>query len=293
MKEWKWLVLLLLAAAVWGSTFALMKDLLSSLDTFALLSFRFGMATIVLAAYFVAVRKRLSKDEIWQGFLLGLLLFAVFFTQVYGLNFTSATNSALITGLYVIFTPVLAALVLRNVPSRRIQVAVLLSFLGLWLLTGASTSFNIGDAFTLLTAIFVAANLIYASKYVQKSDPLSLVLVQMATTAALSIVLMLAHGTAPKALPPIGILGALAYLAIFATVLAYLAVTHAQKEIDSSKVALILIMEPVFAAIFGVLMLHEPLGINQLFGGGAIIAAMLIAESKERGAPKPLVDTVK
>ncbi|MEM2138483.1 MAG: DMT family transporter [Candidatus Anstonellaceae archaeon] len=277
-QEWKWIALLLFATAIWGSTFALMKSLLSSLDTFALLAIRFSIAAALFGAYFAATKRKLAAAEIKHGAILGLFMFAVFAAQVFGLNYTTATNSGLITGLYVIFTPIISALALRRLPERKVPIAAALSFAGLWLLTGASANFNLGDAVTVLTAIAAALQIVFTSKYVQKSNPESLVLVQVATVAVISSIVMLASGTVPKEVSADALFW-LAFLAVFATIIAFLIMTKAQRVLDAPKAALVMVAEPVFAALFGFLILGELLSPVQMFGGLLILGSVLLVES--------------
>ncbi len=278
-SEWKWIALMLLATLFWGSTFALMKDLLLSFDTFALLSLRFLFATVIFGAYFFAAGRKINADDAKRGAILGVFLFVVYATQTIGLNYTSATASAFITGLFVIFTPILSALVLKKTPSKIVLAATLLAACGLWLLTGAGSSFGFGDAITVLTAIFAALQIIYVAKYSPESDAETLVLAQVATVAFLSLLAMAATEKLPVSFPQNALLS-IAFLAVFPTVLAYLIMMRVQRVLDASKTAIVMVTEPVFAALFGFLILGELLAPLQIFGGILILGSMLLAESK-------------
>ena len=278
MPNLKWIALLLAATAVWGSTFALMKDLLGSLDTFALLSIRFSIATLIFGAYVLAAKMRFSAGEIKAGAIAGLAMFSGFATQVFGLNFTTAINSAFITGLYIIFVPVLSSLITRKMPERKVALAVAAVVAGLWLLTGYSGNFNTGDAVTLLTALSVAVHINLLAIYTKKYDVANLVFVQIATVAALSTAIMLFTGKVPPSVSPESAFS-LSFLALFATIFAFFVLNAAQKRMGPSEVALILTAEPIFAALFAFLILHEVIGATQWLGALLMVVGMAIAET--------------
>lgn len=278
MPKIKWIALLLAATAVWGSTFALMKDLLSSLDTFALLSIRFSIAALIFGAYALAAKRRFSAGEIKAGGIAGLAMFSVFATQVFGLNFTTATNSAFITGLYVIFTPVLHSLIARKMPEKNVALAVMAVVAGLWLLTGYSGNPNMGDAITLLTALSCAVHINLLASYTKKYDVTNLVFVQIATVAVLSTAIMLFTGKVPPSILPEAFLS-LSFLAIFATIFAFFVLNAAQKRMGPSEAALILTAEPIFAALFAFLILHEVISAMQWLGALLMVGGMAIAET--------------
>jgi len=276
MKDAKWIVLLLLACAIWGTTFALVKDTLQFFPTFALLAFRFGLAAVLFAIYIRASGRKVSGSEWKYGTLLGFFLFAYYATQTWGLNFTTATNSAFITGIYVLLVPLLASLVLAKMPQRKIWLAVLMAFVGLYFLSGATGQFNIGDAVTLLTAIFVAFQIVYTAKYVHSCDIINLVFVQILVAAILNFALMLAAGQTPSAYP-LPAIGATVFLAIFGVLFAQIVQIGAQKRIEPERIALIFLSEPIFAAIFGFLYLGEMLSPLKAFGAGLMLLAMFIS----------------
>jgi len=200
-------------------------------------------------------------------------------TQTWGLNFTTATNSAFVTGLYVILVPVFSTVFLKKFPETKIIAAILLAVGGLTLLTNFSGSMNIGDMVTLLTAAGFAIHILYTGIAVKKCGMEGMVLAQIACTAVLSIAAMLIAGKVPQSMPLVT-LASLAFLGIFATVIALIIQTSAQKFIEPTKVALIFATEPLFAAFFAFLLLGEKMAMLQWLGGVLIIAAMLLPERK-------------
>ena len=277
MKDAKWILLLLLVTAIWGSTFVLVKDTLASVGTFGLMSIRFLLAAAILAAYVFVAKKPLGRREIAGGAAIGLFLFIGYAAQTFGLNYISATNSAFITGLLVVFVPVFSALLLRRAPERKAWLAVALAVVGLWLLTGADPSLGIGEIATLVCAAGFAMEVICIEKFAKGCSMPGLVLATIATCGALSLALMLPLEGVPSQVPPMAI-ASIAFLALFATVFAQAGQVAAQGKLGPSRTALILLAEPVFAAIFGFFMLGESLSLAQGAGAALILAGMLVAE---------------
>jgi len=277
VKGAKWVIVLLLVAAIWGSTFALVKETLSTFGTFALLFLRFGIAALLLGIFCLLRRQKISNSELKNGAILGFFLFVSYAAQTWGLNFTSPTNSAFITGLFVIMAPILSALLFREKTERKIWLASALALAGLYILTGASTSFNPGDAITLLSALGYALQIVYAAKYLKKCNAISLVTVQLAVVALLSLFLMVALGETPAAYP-LPAMGAVLFLALFATLFAQWGQLVSQEHLEPSRVVLVLITEPVFAMLYSVLFFGEVLSASSIAGAGLILAGMLIAE---------------
>ncbi|MFA5077567.1 MAG: DMT family transporter [Candidatus Micrarchaeia archaeon] len=276
MNDKKDVALLLGAALMWGLSFPAVKYALSAYETFPIMAFRFTIASLVLALPVFLARRRLTKKEITLGVAAGAILFFSFATQTYGQIPISPATSAFITGLYIVFVPVGAALLKRKTPGLKIAACVLLSLLGLWLLTGASFSLGIGEMLTLLCAVGFAAHILLLSRS-SECDSNSFVLVQMLTAAVLSWIALPFAGGLPTtySLEP---LLAVLYLGIFASALAYWAQTTAQKNVAPSNTALIFICEPVFAAITSVILFNEYLSSVQLVGGGLILFAMYLSQ---------------
>ncbi len=270
---------MVLVCAIWGSTFALVKDTLGTFGAFFINGSRFFIAALLVALFFLASKRQLKAIDLKRGMLLGVFLFIGYATQTVGLQFTSATNSAFITGLLVIMVPICAAFLFKSAPQRKIWLAVLVAIAGLWFLTGAGVGANIGDAITLLTALGFSLHIIYTGKFAKSSDTFALLLGQFGVAAMLSLPFVLALGQVPAAYP-IGAATAIVFLALFASLFAEWAQTEAQSRIDANRIALIFLLEPVFAALFGFLLLSEQFTFAKALGAALILLAMFIAESK-------------
>ena len=277
MGKAKWIVLLLVVTAIWGSTFALVKETLLAFGTFALLSLRFLLAAGVLAAYVCLAKKPLRAREIRGGAAIGFFLFLGYAAQTFGLNYISATNSAFITGLLIIFVPIFSALLLRRMPEPKIWLAVAVAVFGLYLLTGAKPSLGIGELATLICAAGFALEIIWIDKHAKGCSLPGLLLAMAATVGLLSLLLMLPLEGIPASFPLPALLS-IAFLALFATVFAQAGQVLAQGHIDPPRTSLILMAEPIFAAIFGFLLLGETLTAVGAAGAALMLAGMFIAE---------------
>ncbi len=285
-KILKWGGILLLVALIWGTTFAVMKDLLSEQTAEGFLFWRFLLAGIFLAL--LAGKKWLHMDRrhFWQGLLLGLLLYGGYTAQVWGLKYTTASQAGFITGLAVVFVPLLAILAGLEKADIFKVAGVFLAVLGLYLLTyTGSFSMGWGELLVLVCAIFFALYIVFLGRFASESEPLPFVAVQMLFVALLMPVIPALQGVEmPWENLSFSILqwGQILYLGLVATALAFIWEHKAQQILSATFTALALAMEPVFAAIFAFFYLGEALPILSYIGGLLIIVGMLLAGHVER-----------
>jgi drug/metabolite transporter (DMT)-like permease len=162
---------LLYAAAIWGSTFYIVKDGLQSLTPLSIVAYRFMLAAVLLLAWLLFKKKNPLKNSL-RGIILGAILWSLYIPQTVGLQFTSASNSGFITGLFVAFLPPLYWMFFRRIPPIQRQLAVVISLIGLWILTGGLVEINTGDLLTLGGALFYALHILVADRYVKKGTDL-------------------------------------------------------------------------------------------------------------------------
>ncbi len=273
---------LLYCAFVWGSTFIVVKQALVGVHPISLVAHRFLISALLLVPW-VGPRLR-TGATLREGAILSIPLALLYWTQTAGLRWTSASNSGFITGLFVVFVPVLLWLFRGQPPSRAQGAAVLLAAAGLWLLSGGPGRFNRGDALTLVSAICYAAHLLLTDRFVRRdSDPILLAFHQFWITAALSLLLS-ALMDYPLAVAPSSA-AAVAFLAAIPTLSAFYIQMIAQRHADPTRTALIFTLEPVFAALFALGWGGESLALSAAAGGALILAAMVTAEI---GARHPL-----
>lgn len=277
---------LLSVTALWGSTFILIKDLNERLPVADFLGVRFAIAAIVLFLLSPRAIFRLSpevrKRSIYAGGIYGIAQIL----QTAGLSHTSASVSGFVTGMYVVATPLLAAALFRQRIPTAVWIAVGLSTVGLGILSLRGFQIGFGEAVTFVGAILYAVHIVALSRWSSPRDALGMATLQTVVIAAMCLLLAspggitLASGTRDWL--------AVIYMALGAGALAMLAQTWAQGQLTAARAALLMTMEPVFAATFAVMFGHEQLGMRVFFGGALILAAMLIAEMTEARAALPL-----
>lgn len=289
---------LLLVTLIWGSTFVMVKNAVSAYPVFPFLTIRFSFATVALVffAFFRYIRQRrltTPRPRVggWQdagaGILIGLFLFAGYALQTWGLRFTSASKAGFITGLSVVIVPVLSTTLLRRRPTTGSILGVCLATVGLALITlNDGLSVAAGDLFVLGCAFAFALHIVSVSAFAPKMDVLFLTIVQVATVAFASAVtsLFIGFGSTPTAAlepwpaPTPETWFAAAFTGLLATAVAFGLQTAMQRFTTPTHTAVIFTAEPVFAALFGVLLSDDVLTSQTLTGGVLIIAGMLVSE---------------
>lgn len=278
--------LLLLITAIWGASFPLMKNVLDHIPSFAYLALRFIIATLVLLIIFYNKLHLTNKKIIKYGAAIGLMLFAGMALQVSGLYFTTASNSAFITGLNVIMVPVVSAVFLRKKPDLFSTVGVLLAFAGLFFLSGGlSFRFNLGDFLTLLCAVCFSMQIIFIDKFTNNEDPALLAVLQLAFAALFCSGAWVFEGFKPFELNAT-VIFTLLFTGIMGTALAFAGQTIVQRFTTPTHTALIFTAEPVFGALFAMIIpnsegITESLGLTTAAGCALILTGMLISEFRQ------------
>jgi drug/metabolite transporter (DMT)-like permease len=281
-------VALLWTTLVWGATFVVVKDALQSIRPFAFLAVRFAIACLILLPFYVRQLRRGGLRQAGRGSVIGVLLFLGYATQTLGLELTTASKAGFITGLAVVIVPLLATVLLRQPPRPDSLIGVALATGGLAALTlSGSLAPGAGDLLVLMCAFFFAMHVIAVGHY--NSDPDSssgaLATLQIGATsllaAACSVVFERGYwaelGWSLAAIPGRA-WAAIAVTAVLATAGAFLVQNIAQRHTTPTRTALILAMEPVFAALTAWLVAGETLGLRGILGGGLVLAGMLSSE---------------
>ncbi len=270
---------LLAVAATWGSTFFLMKDAIKRQDVNSFLFTRFSIAVLAMLILRPRVVKMFSRDLVTKGLITGTFLAAGYIQQTFGLGLTSATITGFITGLYVVATPLMASLFLRQKIAPRTWFYVVIAAIGLALLSLHGWSFGSGELLVLGSAIAYAAQIIAMSKWSAGRDAYAFTFIQLFVCALLSGIATLGRGYHPP--PDAGVWGVAVFTALFATALAFMIQTWAQAHISATKVAVILTMETVFAAFFAILFGGEHLTLQIGAGGALVVVAMYMIVLEE------------
>lgn len=278
-------VVLVLITAFWGATFVVVKDALSLADPFSFLSLRFLVGALVATAF--ANRRMLHRPSVIAGLKLAGFLFLGYGLQTWGLNYTSPSRSAFITGLCVVLVPFVSFALFKRAPRAFSIIGVIFAAAGLYLLTlGAASSAEtllktgLGDFLTLLCAIAYAVHITLLERYSREAHTTTLVATQLWVVSVLAglLALVFPHKFDPK-LP---LVLAILLTGIFGSAVCIMLQTWAQARTTAVRAGLIYSLEPVFAAGASVALGREVLGAEEVVGGAMIIAGVLVAEL---GAP--------
>ena len=268
---------LVATTAVWGATFVIVQDAVEQMPVLPFLFWRFALAALVLGAVRPGAVARLDPAKRRHGVWLGLLLGGGYVLQTFGLLHTSATVAGFITGMFVVFTPLIGWLVLRQAISPGIWIAVGLATFGLALISLTGLSMGFGELLTLGCAALYGAHIVGLGQWSTSVDAYGLTVLQLGVVALMCLLAAPLGGG--MAMPPnAGVWLAIVFLAIAATALAFLAQTWAQTHLSAPRAAIVLTLEPVFAGIFGVTLGGDQLTGRILAGGICIVAAMYLTE---------------
>jgi drug/metabolite transporter (DMT)-like permease len=267
---------LLYAAAIWGSTFFIVKDALHYINPVVLVGYRFVIAAGLVALICLFAGRRLFKG-FSRGLILGIFIWMLYIPQTIGLGITTASNSGFITGLFVAFVPIFSFLLFKKTPSLIGILATLISLSGLWILTGGMTDINRGDMLTLIAAMTYAIHILFVDRFLEQGyDPYILSFQQFLFVGIASIVTGAILGL-PFSYGKADIGWIILFLAVFPTFSAFMIQVVAQKFTSPMRVSLIFAFEPVFAAIFAWTLGGERVFFHRAMGGLLIFIAMLIS----------------
>ena len=262
----------------WGTTFILSKIVLVDVPLSKFLAIRLTLAAIFISVFSIRYYKEFSKDLLKHGVILGVFLFLSYLFQMWGIQYTTASNAGFITGLSVILVPVFAVLFFRDRPRLSSLVGVAFATAGLYYLSGGDfNQFNKGDWLVLVCALNATFHVILTGRYAPLHNIYLLTSVQLVTTAIFSLVFAAAD-KAPVPALTWSMISLLVYLAAFGTVFTFLMQTAMQRFTTATRTALVFAMEPVFAAFFAYIIAGEALDALGWFGGSLILIGMVIAE---------------
>lgn len=269
------------AAAIWGSTFFIVKDALADIDPIVMVGYRFLLAGSVLLLYLLATKRRIFEG-LGRAAFLAVIVFLLYVPQTVGLRYTTASNSGFITGLFVMFIPIFLRTIFKRKPTLMEVLASIVSLLGLWILTGGMHDVNFGDALTLITAMCYALHVLYSDKYMKAGiDPYVISTQQFLMVGIMAVVTGWIFDL-PFTLGTVKTAWVVVFLALFPTLSAFLIQMIAQRFTSPLRVSLIFALEPVFAAVFAWTLGDETVVPHRALGGVLIFAALVIS-----GLPAP------
>ncbi|MCK9209407.1 MAG: DMT family transporter [Ignavibacteriaceae bacterium] len=278
---------------IWGGTFVMIKSALAFISPMMFVSIRFSIATLLLLPFVYPLFKTISKKQLSEGFILGVFLYIGFAVQTIGLQYTTATKSAFITGTFVLFTPILQTIIEKRIPTLGNIFGVLLVTVGIIFLSSKENSlfsifselsegFNFGDFLTLICAIFYAVYIVYLDKISANHNHRFLTFAQISVTGMLSILSVMVFSFLQ--IEPIKIVLnsevviAILYTTLFATILTTSMQTKFQQAVTPTRASIIFSMEPLFAAVTAYFFINEKLSNFGIAGAAFIFLGILISE---------------
>lgn len=274
-------IAIIFGTMIWGATFMWVKEGISYLDPIYFIGLRFLLAFIFLLIIF-PTKRNLSKNEIKIGVLIGITLLFAYITQTIGLKYTTISNNAFITGLFVVFVPFVSFLFKEENISLITILGTLMAAMGLYLLSFSGSgigSINIGDLLTLLCAVLFAVQIVLVGRYTKKYDPVKLLIVQIFTVSILALFISFIMGTYTFSLK-YGAIKSITLNAILGTAVAFYIQNKFQHKMPNTKAGLIFSLEPVFAGIFAYIFKGEVLSFTQIIGAALIFLAIVIIQVK-------------
>jgi len=275
---------LLAVAAMWGISFVWMKDILDQQDVYSFLTSRFIFAALAMIIIKPKVIKLFTKELVSKGFIIGLALGSGYIFQTLGLDRTTPAITGFITGLYVVITPLIAALLLKERVTLTMWGFILLAVVGLAVLSVEGWSVGIGEFLVFISAILFAVHIIMLGAWSKNFDAYALTVMQLIGCAFLSAIPAGINGFNPP--PDTQVWAVVIFTAVFATAIAFVIQTWSQARISTTKVAVILTMEVVFAALFSFAYGMEPFTLRLAIGGTLVLIAMLAIVQPRFSSPR-------
>jgi drug/metabolite transporter (DMT)-like permease len=279
---------LVAVTAIWGYTFVPVQKAVGVYPLFAFLAVRFAISTAALLPLAWRPLRALPRGGWGAGLVAGCFLALAYGLQTAGLELTTVASTGFITGLYVVFTPLLALVAFRTPVPSSVWVGVVLALTGLFLLSGAPGGSWAGNALVLGNAVAQSLQIVSMERFAPRYDPRALTLLQMGVAFAGFAVVAVAAGQV-EAPPDAATWYALVVTGVFAGALGYLVSTWVQSRTTAARAALVFTLEAPFAALFGVVLLSESLGWAGSLGCAVMLAGIVLAEPAAAAALRRLV----
>ena len=265
---------LLATTAVWGGAFLVMKDSLVRQDVYSFLASRFILAAAFMFIYKPKSLTGLDRKFVKRAVLIGLLLCSGFIFQTFGLTQTTVSNTGFITGLYLVFTPLISWILLKREIFKVQWLAVLVATIGLYFISFNGITFGIGEILVLISALLFAGQIVALGEWSNGENTYALTLIQILVSAVIFFALSLKDGFQ---LPPDnGVWSAVFYTAFFATFLGFLIQVKAQSIMSATVAGVLLAMETPFALFFGLYFDNDPITLRIISGGTLVLIAMAL-----------------
>lgn len=284
---------IIIVALFWGLGFPALKVISYSIPTFYLIGLRFFIAFVLLCIIFYKRLKKINKALIRSAFLLSIFLFFTYAFATLGIKYTTSAKASFFSCLGLLVVPIILRLVYKEKVKTKVVISIIICTIGLFLISytrGMGFYLSTGDIICLGCSVCGAIHLVFTGRVANDRDPALLSTVQLFFISIWSFAAALVLEDFPVSIP-LSHWGIMGFLAIFCTAVAFVLLCTCQRYINSSRVGVILTIEPVCGAIFSTILLGDRLGINGIIGGALIFIGLIYMESSERKCNDPEIAT--
>ena len=265
---------------IWGTSFLMQKNTLNEVPTLFLLALRFTGAALLIFLLFIKQMKNIDWQYVWNGIVLGVLLFLGYVVQTYGLYYTTPSKNAFLSAIYCVLVPFITWVVFHKKPDGYNVAAAFLCFGGVALVAlKEDMSMSFGDMLTIASGLFYGVHIVMSAKYIEGRSVAVLTFVQFFTAAIISWAFAVMNETFPQNIST-GNIWSILYLSIFCTGICFVLQMFGQKHTPATTTALIMTLESVFGTIFSVWFGNERLNGRLISGFALIFLAILISDTK-------------
>lgn len=272
---------LLFLTVIWGTSFPLVKIALNDITAMTFLAIRFLLGGLIFLPFILKNKLVFSASLLKRGIILGVFLFLGMVLQTYGLKYTTASKSGFLTGLCVIVVPFLVVFIEKKMPKPASLVGVLFAVIGVFLLTNpVGGGMNRGDVLTLISTIAFSLEMVYIEIFVRKGEEIILAFLMVFCTglfAGLAATIL----ETPEIHMTGSLIGAILWIAVVCTAGSFMIQTKWQPQTSATAAAVIFTMEPVFAALFAMIIIAERLSGTGWLGAALIFSGMLFTELRK------------
>lgn len=283
---------MLLCAFIWGFAFVVVKTSLDMVPPVYMMAFRFTIAAAALCVVFFRRLKKITRETVRCGMVIGIFLFLAYLVQTIGCKYTTAGKNAFLTTIYVILVPFMHYFVSRKKISRYHIVAAFLAFTGIGLLSlQGDKGINIGDILTVFCGVLFTFQIVFIDIYTEREDPVLLTILQIGFAALFSWILApVVEGSPGKLVASAPLVVSMLYLGLFSTMIAFLLQNVCQKYAHPAAAAVLLSMESVFGVLCSALFIGERMTPRMILGCVLMFAAIIIAQTLGNGKDEGVLD---
>jgi len=277
---------LLTATIIWGGSFVVLKNAIQTLPTYYVLGMRSLVASVILSVVFWKRFKKMDRKYLWNGCIMGALLFTAFAFQTNGLIGTTPGKNAFLTSVYCVLVPFFYWIFSKIRPDRYNVLAAFICIIGIGFVSFRGESFisggewiAVGDILTLISGVFYAFHIVAIARFASGRDVILLTILQFIVFSALAWVMCFGLEKIPAS-NSVSEWTSILYLGVFSTAIALLLQSIGQKYTPASQAAIILSLEGVFGVLFSLVFYKEKITPILFIGFALIFISVVISETK-------------